>query len=46
MIVYTITLRPLKSDVPTIIRIRAILKYALRACKLMCIDIKETEVPD
>lgn len=36
-----LTLRPLKSAVPVGVRVRAALKYCLRAVELRCVDARE-----
>ena len=36
---YRITLRPLKSDIPPEVRLRRLLKIALRSCELRCENI-------
>jgi hypothetical protein len=39
--IYVIHLRPLPSDVPEALRIRRLLKTALRVHRLRCVDIRE-----
>ena len=41
-VLYTLTLRPLKSDVPPIIRLRRVLKSLLRTYDFRCVDHRET----
>ena len=43
---YILTLRPLASDVPPPIRLRRLLKIALRSCQLRCTDIRESAGSD
>jgi hypothetical protein len=38
---YTLTLRPIPSDVPTALRLRKLLKFALRGCALRCTGIQQ-----
>ena len=38
---YRLTLRPLPSSIAPAIRLRALLKYALRACRLRCVHVEE-----
>ncbi len=38
---YQLTLRPLRSEVPAINRLRRLLKMALRSCDLRCISVAE-----
>ncbi len=38
-----LTLRPLPDEVPTDIRLRRLLKYALRALGLRCVKIEDLE---
>lgn len=38
---FRLTLRPTPGDVPAAVRLRAVLKYALRACGLRCVRVEE-----
>jgi hypothetical protein len=38
---YRLTIEPARSNVPVPQRLRALLKYALRACNLRCLAVEE-----
>ena len=44
-VLYTLVLRPLKSDIPPIIRLRRALKALLRSYDLRCVDYGITQTP-
>ncbi len=44
-VLFTLVLRPLKSDVPPIIRLRRALKALLRSYGLRCVDHRMTPTP-
>jgi len=40
--VYQLTFRPLESSIPIGVRLRRVLRYALRETRLRCIEVRET----
>ena len=38
---YTITVKALKDDKPPAVRLERLLKYALRACRLRCVEVSQ-----
>jgi hypothetical protein len=43
--VYHLTLRPLKDSIPAIVRLRSLLKIALRTFRLECLEAREGDPP-
>jgi hypothetical protein len=44
--VYLIKLRAMPSKIPAYLRLKEVLKYALRSCRLKCIEARELPCPD
>lgn len=42
---YVLTLEPKADEVPAIVRLRALLKHAIRAFRLRCVAIHPEDVP-
>ncbi len=43
---FTLTLHAVPHDVPAILRLRRLLKYALRGCAMQCVQIRAETEPE